>query len=829
MNWYSFLKFADYAQWAEQVEGLSQQNPYPFSSWFDQNGRTYVPFVSETAQNFDEDVKDILDDTGCQITDYRGGYCQKGKNTFRIGKVLGQEKRRVLKELQQKYQAGEIYNLEREIQETTKYYDDIINSFVNSPLRIQKDENQFMIAISQNPQDVAMMSTDRNWGSCMTLGEGSHHEDVFCEVASGGLVAYLIQANDLDIQNPLARVHIRRFTNRQQQSIAIPEESVYGNEIAGFLDRVKGWLAERQGDITPGAYQRQGGSHSDTFQDEMLVAPTKQEDVVKWFMGEDPEAQYTTWVVEDDMYGDLKEYYEDTGYSQDTLENLTKEFSTKEEAERYLEIAERLEATDFYREMFAEIREEWNEFNEETGEWVEPRLSLREKKTDNRYDMKRQAAKQIINAEKGTYEPEILQQVKEYVFQHAPLQSVSFIKKYPELLTENEVQSLSVKNNLEYIMSLPPEQQTQYKLQWQDVIINSIDGLLGQKISNKDERGYDLHPDTAQYQARSSFKDQVLDPIQVLFKKQIPEPIIQKLIQYANSLEQMGYTSSQKLDKPDPVGRNQSPDHATNIRAQIVHVLSMAEADTPSVQQFYESLLPLWDDDSVTSLNSYSVIGVNILGHSIARLGENGRQFMPFIRKKLEEAQRKRQESAENPATWQRITSLWERHIEKLLYIIDALESGTGRSDKYKFSKSTNVIKTSSNWYKRQKHAQDNTKEIQAQLANLSASLESQFPGLDLFVSYFAAANYIHLANIELPPEMQSQGIGSIVMQRIQEFAQSVGKPIVLSPQHNPRKKKALDTFYRRLDFVPNKGRNADHRLSMPFAPTMYWRPKIES
>jgi len=698
-NWYSLLKFADYEQWRAQIEDLASQNPYPFSSWFDQNGRTYVPFASETAENFDEDVKDILDEVGCQITDYRGGYCQRGKNTFRIGKILGQEKDRALKEIQRKYQAGEIYNLERETQETTRYYDDIINLFVNSPFRIQKAENQFMIAISQNPQDMAMMSTDRNWESCMTLGEGSHHEDVFCEVTSGGLVAYLIQANDVDIQNPLARVHIRRFTNRQQQSIAIPEASVYGNEIAGFVDGVKSWLTERQGDVTPGMYQRQGGSYSDTFQDEMLVAPSKQKDVIKWFRGEDADAQYRTWVVEDDMYEDLKEYHEDIGYSQDTPENLTQEFNTKEEAERYLEIAETSEATDYYRESLAEYTD-WNESNEETGEWESPRLSLHEKKTDNRSEMKSEAAAKIIDAPKGTYPPEILEQVKSYALRRSVPLSKSFIKKFPELLTQDEIKMLDVERSLDFVMSLPPEQQTQHKLQWQDVIINDIDALLGQEISNKDERGYDLHPDSAQYQARSSFKKQVTDPIEVLFKKQIPEPIIQKLIQYANSLEQMGYASSQSLDKPDPVGRRQGTDHTTNIRAHIVHILSIANADTPSVQQFYESLLPLWDD-SLKGLDNYSVIGVSILGQAIAKLGENGRQFIPFMREKLQKAEIERQESADNPVRWQRITALWDKHIERLLYIIDALESGTGKSKKYKFFKSNIRIKTGSNWYKK--------------------------------------------------------------------------------------------------------------------------------
>ena len=79
------------------------------------------------------------------------------------------------------------------------YFNNIVNEFINSPLRIKKEEEQFSVVISQNPHDVAQMSTDRSWTSCMELGRRKPQEkDVFCEVREGGLVAYLINKNDLD-------------------------------------------------------------------------------------------------------------------------------------------------------------------------------------------------------------------------------------------------------------------------------------------------------------------------------------------------------------------------------------------------------------------------------------------------------------------------------------------------------------------------------------------------------------------------------------------------------------------------------------------------------
>ncbi|MAE81265.1 MAG: hypothetical protein CMB80_00925, partial [Flammeovirgaceae bacterium] len=709
MNWYHLLKLAGYEEFADEVERAATQNPYPFSSWFDANGRAYFPFGSEE-QQFDEDVKDILDDTGCTITDYRGGYCQKGKNSFRIGKVLEQEKRKALKELEQRFQAGEIYNLEREIQDITKSFDDIINTFVNSPYRVQKAENQFTIVISQNPQDVATMSTGRDWTSCMELGSGSQHHDVFCEIKRGGLVAYLIRGDDPDIKNPLARIHIRRFTNRQGQSIAIPEESVYGNEITGFQEMVKNWLTERQGDIIPGIYERQGGEYSDTFQNEMLIPPTEQEGILQWFRGEDPNAQYSTWVVRDEMYDEIKDMYEDT-YKSSEIENLSKEFTTREEAERYLEIVTHSDQNDYEREAIGQMAydeddpESWSHFDDEKGEWERQRFSLEEKKTDHRAQIKSEAAKQIINAEKGTYSPEILQQVKEYVF-NAGYSSAAgykdFITKYPELLTEDEINNLDINTSLQFITSLPEEQQSSYKAEWQGIIINNINSFLKEKLSETDESGTKTHIDTVQHKARLDFDTQVMNPIKALFEKQIPEPIIQKLVQYANSLESIGYLPAQKLEKEIIPGKPKTTDHISGILAEIIHVLSMANADTPSVQQFYNSLLSKWDN-SPSSLDNYSVVGITTLGGAIGRLGENGRQFIPFMQKKLEEAKTKRQymEREEQEERERQVKSL-DKYIERLLHIIDSLESGTGSSKKYKFFKNSRPTKTGTNWYTQQ-------------------------------------------------------------------------------------------------------------------------------
>ena len=114
---------------------------------------------------------------------------------------------------------------------------------------------------------------------------------------------------------------------------------------------------------------------------------------------------------------------------------------------------------------------------------------------------------------------------------------------------------------------------------------------------------------------------------------------------------------------------------------------------------------------------------------------------------------------------------------------------------------------------------------LQSQIDQLEQSLESQFPGLDLDI-WVTRGGYIELARINVPKDMRNQGIGHQVMQTLKNFAQSVNLPIVLRPEPEPRKKKKLMDFYKDVDFVKNKGRNEDYRLSTPFAPSMYWKPK---
>jgi len=90
---------------------------------------------------------------------------------------------------------------------------------------------------------------------------------------------------------------------------------------------------------------------------------------------------------------------------------------------------------------------------------------------------------------------------------------------------------------------------------------------------------------------------------------------------------------------------------------------------------------------------------------------------------------------------------------------------------------------------------------------SVSTDLEAEFPGLDLDL-YDTNAGYI-LSKIALPKEERGFGIGTQVMRRLIDIADSEGKMIALTPDTTfGGSKSRLIQFYKRFGFVPNKGRN---------------------
>jgi len=690
------LKVAGYEEYREQVEESARRNPYPFRKWFDDNGRAYIPFQSEESGfqseesgiSYDEDVVGVLSDEGCQVTDYRGGYCQQGKRVFRIHKILNLAKNKALQEAQARFQRGELYDLEREQAELAKFYDGVINQFISSSWRVGKGESGFFVIISQNPHDVASMSTDRGWTSCMELGEGGHYQDIFCEVAEGGLVAYLVRANDRDIQNPLARIAIKRFENKAGKSVALPENSVYGNEVPGFLDTVRQWLNERQ-EIDPGFYRRRGGEYSDTFSKSQLVGPSTPEDVTRWYRGEDPSAQFSTWTVTDNLYSS------EVAWDEDDEEEV--EFDTREEAEAYVD---QRDYDDSWRDYYGG---EWEE-QDEDGNWENERFTITENAHDHRDNMKRDAMKTILAAPRGTYPIELIKEIKEELefnnkYGNPGMNRMLelFRKNYPELMDQNDYYQMGARSYRSYINNLPegPEkdQLKQEELNTALGYLNDPDQLVAEdaEIAEKlralrtvtDVNSKVNLTDAISLRWSVAFGDKVLDPLGDLFKP-IPENAVRNLVDFAYNIENIGLSN-----EGSPLVKKDKYNEQTVGR--IAHTIGLSGADSPTVQKFYEWIIQRPDfGDNHMGRERNSSLNVETIGWLIAKLGENGRQFIPWAQQKLQEEQAYYDQlrSSERHQFYghEHFERTAKKNVERWLYIIDALENGTGRSSKYRFS-----------------------------------------------------------------------------------------------------------------------------------------------
>lgn len=107
-------------------------------------------------------------------------------------------------------------------------------------------------------------------------------------------------------------------------------------------------------------------------------------------------------------------------------------------------------------------------------------------------------------------------------------------------------------------------------------------------------------------------------------------------------------------------------------------------------------------------------------------------------------------------------------------------------------------------------------------LSKIIQEIKLKYPFVKLEV--YETGNKIELQQIEVPPMYQNGGIGHDIIQTLQTYAKSVGKPIVLRPEAETKQKANLFRFYKSLGFVKNAGKKMDYTLSSPTAQTMYWK-----
>ena len=176
-------------------------------------------------------VKNLLYKNGYKIINYKAGLCSKENDDrpIRIGKVINSLK------------------LHGKAKETC---DIALKEFKSDPRRQVGNTKDLMIVISRHPYDIAGMSTDRGWTSCMNLKTGCNKGYVPREIKTGTLVAYLIKKSDPNIEKPIARLLLKPYIDDTGTIYLGIDAAVYGTAAAGFKETVEKWLNSVQSDKT---------------------------------------------------------------------------------------------------------------------------------------------------------------------------------------------------------------------------------------------------------------------------------------------------------------------------------------------------------------------------------------------------------------------------------------------------------------------------------------------------------------------------------------------------------------------------------------------------
>jgi hypothetical protein len=117
--------------------------------------------------------------------------------------------------------------------------------FANDPSRQASRKTNQIVVISRHPYDIAGMSTDRGWTSCMNLRDESNNKRfVPLDIKAGTIIAYLIDANDKNIKHPQSRMLIKPFVNilgSHEVALGI-ENKIYGDAPGTFSKTVDEWV-----------------------------------------------------------------------------------------------------------------------------------------------------------------------------------------------------------------------------------------------------------------------------------------------------------------------------------------------------------------------------------------------------------------------------------------------------------------------------------------------------------------------------------------------------------------------------------------------------------
>jgi len=148
--------------------------------------------------------------------------------------------------------------------------------------RYEKERNNIvsgidnsLIVISKHPYDIAGMSTDRGWTSCMDIRNPETNKwktYLPLEIKSGTLIAYLVLDSDKNINRPISRISIRPYLevgNPDNVSYGI-SANIYGANFKFFAIQLVKLLDYAQGEKI-GIFKRVENTYPETDDKKFII------------------------------------------------------------------------------------------------------------------------------------------------------------------------------------------------------------------------------------------------------------------------------------------------------------------------------------------------------------------------------------------------------------------------------------------------------------------------------------------------------------------------------------------------------------------------------
>lgn len=666
MNFKMWLEgLEEYEPYKKNVESIVGGKPrsldFPFNNWWEAGqDRLYIPFDHKVEDSdYEKEIKEFMDDfkgisrvdaqgivrpvlpaaTGYELVDYKSGLVRPiGSNRqYKVMKVLSASLEEDIKKLDAKLSSGEIskvrYDNEKSMSE--KYYNDLIQGFQNDPNRVKK--NNFEIVISKNPHDLASMSTGRSWTSCMNLKAGSNKESVYCELANGGFVAYLIRSEDKNIEHPLGRIHIRRFDKKKKgeiKSVAVPEETSYGLDIPEFFKKVQEWLDSKQG-VVRGVYYRRGGSYSDTFGSERKTTILPEDTSSKYLQN-----AFYKYLNFDDK---KKDFENNLIFISGIVKKIMSDNKIKLDAD-FVKVFVGELAPSYFNDKDSRLT---HNFFSRNGHLITvPLILLRFPEV---------AYKGIISK----YLNENLRHGKWKV--DSSSLSKLFIKR-PDLFSDDDLKKFDMEiDNYQLNITKDIDPVSLEKLK--ELVIDRANSKIDiekydLEYFNKLKSGWDYYNDFIEFINKSLG---ILNPI--------PPSIVRKFVNLFNNREKIyNNIRNSKLEFKTPNDTEKFiKDMDRCLVTSFVTALNDSKTDSPIALNWIDSILP--------DIDNYG--GIERSAYYLSKLGrDNGLRFLPILRKQKEEYEQK----LENPSSSKLSPSIITKIIEKYNYVIDSIETNSPSS-----------------------------------------------------------------------------------------------------------------------------------------------------